>query len=289
MISSAELLDAIVDAVGQLTPAQRRQLQRRLYVGGFFAPDTLLTDQQRLVAAPALGDDFLRKRTQTPSVHNPSTPSTNTSFVEPTADEAGRPTRPAATERPLASFLSAIPPATISPAPVEQRPYRLTEKQQTNPSAPKHAAPYRSPISGKIVVGSPTETAKEIPDPHLMPPLPGQAPERPLILVIERGSYMLRWPAEAPQRVRLTFKATVTEQEALYDTLIGVLETVEQRLLDTGADPQTAHLDIRSADQLFVQQVRGEIPCEDIMLQVRRNHALDLLADFADWRLVHQG
>lgn len=137
-------------------------------------------------------------------------------------------------------------------------------------------------------MGSPTNTESKASDPHLMPPLPGQAPERPLIVVIERGSYMLRWPGEAPQRVRLTFRAHVTEQEAFYDTLIGLLETVEQRLRDTKADPQTARLDIRCADLLFVQQVRGEIPCEDITLRVRRTHALKMLDHFAEWRIVHQ-
>lgn len=302
--AAENLVDAIVDAVAQLTPSQRRQLQRQLHATGLFVAETLLTDQQRLVAAPALGDAFLQRQTTAMTTKpQSSTPATGrSSFVEPeptaptkhtprsdarsapaptsSGENAKRQTRPSIAE----SLLSAIPPATIAPAPVEKRPYDLTNSNRS-----KRSASYRSPISGKVVVGTPEHVEPQMPDPHLMPPLPGQAPERPLILVIERGSYMLRWPSEPPQRVRLTFKEHVTEQEALYDTLIAVLETVEQRLRDTKADPGTARLDIRSADRLFVQQVRGEIPCEDHSLQMRRAHALNKLKRFEEWRLVYQG
>lgn len=305
--AAENLVDAIVDAVAQLTPSQRRQLQRQLHATGLFGAETLLTDQQRLLSAPALGDALLQRRTAaTAGDPQPSIPAKGrSSFVEPqppapikrttqsgrrstsstssttaNAEDASVVSHPSAAE----SLLSAIPPATIAPAPVEKRPYDLT-----NPNRAKKSAPYRSPISGKVVVGTPEHVEAQAPDPHLMPPLPGQAPERPLILVVERGSYMLRWPSESPQRVRLTFKEHVTEQEALYDTLIAVLETVEQRLRDTKADPATARLDIRSADRLFVQQVRGEIPCEDHSLQMRRTHALKKLKRFAEARLSYQG
>jgi ribonuclease HI len=50
-----EKIDAIVEAVQQLTPAQRRQLQRRLRVSGLFVPEISVADQQRLRLAPALG------------------------------------------------------------------------------------------------------------------------------------------------------------------------------------------------------------------------------------------
>ena len=48
-------IDAITEAIQQLTPAQRRQLQRRLRVSGLFVPEMSITDQQRLRLAPALG------------------------------------------------------------------------------------------------------------------------------------------------------------------------------------------------------------------------------------------
>lgn len=328
-----ELVDAIVDAVAQLTPGQRRQLQRRLQLNGLFVPETLLTDQQRLTSAPALGttlpahyslppatDPLVNIRT---GASGRSQNNAKSSFVAPQADEVPSdnqtvPLRDTATSisqptdspqkenngqatrstqsSPQKSTANtpnrtetntpfrALPSVEIKPAPVEKRPYFAASSTGKR----SKAAPYRSPISGKIVVGTPESGSAKEPDPHLMPPLPGQAPEQPLILVIERGSYMLRWPGEAPQRVRLTFKTQVTEQEAYYDTLIGLLETVEQRLRDLKAEIDTARLDIRSADRLFVQQMLGQIPCEDIMLQVRRNHALELLKRFEEWRLVHQ-
>ena len=57
-------LFAIIDAIEQLTPTQRRQLQRRLYASGLFVPETLLTDQNRLASAPALGNNFLRRQSR---------------------------------------------------------------------------------------------------------------------------------------------------------------------------------------------------------------------------------
>ena len=121
-----------------------------------------------------------------------------------------------------------------------------------------------------------------------MPPLPGQAPERPIGVIVEQGTFILRWPGEAPHRVRLNFKTQVTAQEALYDTLIHVIEVVERRLRDAQADPQSARLDIRSEDSLFVRQARGEIPCEDATLQARRHKLNELLQRFGGWRLSQQ-
>jgi hypothetical protein len=236
-------------------------------------------------------DNLLPKRAVTESSPGPAALAAKSSFVKPSATELREDGgQPYATERTTQrntdspAHLSATLPALTPPTRMAQHPQHPTANRLKS----TQAMPYRSPISGKIVMGTPTAGSTSMADPHLMPPLPGQAPERPLILVIERGSYMLRWPGEAPQRVRLTFNAHITEQEALYDTLIGVLETVEQRLRDGKADPKTARLDMRSADLLFVQQLRDEIPCEDILLQVRRNHALKLLDHFQEWRVVHQ-
>jgi hypothetical protein len=238
---------ALIDAIEQLTPAQRRQLQRRLYASGIFVPDPLLTDQNRLQAAPALGDNFLRQQAR---------------FVR--------------AEKPKAAV--APPPHSASPT---------APSALVRPVQGQGTSPYRSPISGTIVMGTPSARPQES-DPHLMPPLPGQAPERPIGLIVEQGTYILRWPGEAPHRVRLNFKTPVTEQEARYDTLIHVLEVVEKRLRDANAEAQGARLDIRSEDSLFVRQIRGEIPCEDASLQVRRNKVRDLLQPFGGWRLSQQ-
>lgn len=239
----------MIDAIAQLTPEQRRQLQRRLYASGLFVPETLLTDQNRLASAPALGDNFLRRQSR---------------FVH--ADKT----------------IAADPPPHLA-----ARVRVLPSSTPQGPVQAPSASPYRSPISGTIVMGTPGNRPQEV-DPHLMPPLPGQAPERPIGIIVEQGVYILRWPGEAPHRVRLNFKTPVTEQEALYDTLIHVLDVVEKRLIDTQADAQSARLDIRSEDTLFVRQARGEIPCEDASLQVRRNKVRDLFQRFGGWRLSQQ-
>jgi hypothetical protein len=207
---------ALIDAIEQLTPAQRRQLQRRLYASGIFVPDPLLTDQNRLQAAPALGDNFLRQQAR---------------FVR--------------AEKPKAAV--APPPHSASPT---------APSALVRPVQGQGTSPYRSPISGTIVMGTPSARPQES-DPHLMPPLPGQAPERPIGLIVEQGTYILRWPGE-------------------------------KRLRDANAEAQGARLDIRSEDSLFVRQIRGEIPCEDASLQVRRNKVRDLLQPFGGWRLSQQ-
>ena len=238
MATNPSLL-SIIDAIAELTPTQRRQLQRRLYASGLFVADPLLTDQNRLETAPALGNNVERKIPVAP---------------QPSAIAAPLPS---------ASF---------------HRPHNAKKREQS----------YRSPVSGTVVVGAPNSTSQEI-DPHLMPPLPGQAPEQPITMIIERGTYLLRWPGESPQRVRLSFNEQVTEQEVFYDTLIRVLEIVAKRLEDGQADLQSARLDIRSDDALFIRQVRGEIPCEEGSLTVRHHHVQTLLNEFGAWRLNFTG
>ena len=242
-------LFAIIDAIEQLTPTQRRQLQRRLYASGLFVPETLLTDQNRLASAPALGNNFLRRQSR---------------------------------------FVHAEKQKGLAPPPLAPPAKPTSTSVTTSPAVQGRATPpYRSPVSGTIVMGAPENRHQEV-DPHFMPPLPGQAPERPIGVIVEQGTFILRWPGEAPHRVRLNFKTQVTAQEALYDTLIHVIEVVERRLRDAQADPQSARLDIRSEDSLFVRQARGEIPCEDATLQARRHKLNELLQRFGGWRLSQQ-
>ncbi|MEZ4620933.1 MAG: hypothetical protein R2867_36245 [Caldilineaceae bacterium] len=164
-----------------------------------------------------------------------------------------------------------------------QHPAILTTRviQQTPPSSS-----YRSPVSGTVVLGTPNGATPQL-DPHLMPPLPGQAPEEPIAVIVDRGAFTLHWPGEAHQRARLNFSVQVTDQEALYDTLIRVIEIIQKRLTDAQADPKSARLDIRSGDALFIRQARGDIPCDDIILQVRRNKVRELLQHFGGWRMSY--
>lgn len=235
-MASASILD-LIDEIEALTPAQRRQLQRRLYASGLFVPETLSSDQNRLAVAPALGERVQASR----AIH-------------------------------------------VRPVPLVATP------------APAVKADYRTPVSGKIVVGAPTTQQAE-PDPHLMPPLPGQAPEQPIGIVFDGGSrgnpgqgygsYALRWPGEQQQVVRLRFGNQATNNEAEYDTLLTALEAILKRLRDAGADPKTARLDIRGDSLLVINQVQGIWQCKEARLQSRCQKARTLLQQFGEWRLQH--
>ena len=52
---SESTLNEIVEAIQSMSPSQRRQLQKRLQVSGLLVPDLLLSDQNRLTHALALG------------------------------------------------------------------------------------------------------------------------------------------------------------------------------------------------------------------------------------------
>jgi ribonuclease HI len=251
-------IDAIIAAVQQLSPEQRRQLQRRLRVSGLFVPEAAVTDLDRLRVAPALGVRVRQRR------------------VAPQPS----PTSPGdLTQRTLLTNDPAIEDALPGAAQVQDRP-----------------APYRSPISGKVVVGGPNTAVAEV-APHDMLPLPGQAPEQPIQIVFDGGSkgnpgkgygsYELRWPGMQPQVVRLQFGNNVTNNEAEYDTLIAALEAVLKRLQDGGADPATAQLDVRGDSLLVVNQVLGKWKVKEERLGVRCQRVRQLLARFGRWRLSH--
>jgi ribonuclease HI len=154
---------------------------------------------------------------------------------------------------------------------------------------------YRSPVSGKVVVGPPSADAP--PEPHTMSPLPGQAPEQPIVVIFDGGSrgnpgqgygsYALRWPGQPEQVVRLRFGDRVTNNEAEYDTLIAAIEAILQRLADAGAAPATARVEIRGDSLLVVNQVTGQWEAKEPRLQLRRDRARDLLERFGQWQLIH--
>jgi ribonuclease HI len=149
-------------------------------------------------------------------------------------------------------------------------------------------APYRSPVSGRVVVGAPQHEG-ETPA-SVMRPLPGQAPEQPIRIVFDGGSkgnpgqgygsYALEWPAYPRQVVRLQFGNRVTNNEAEYDTLISALEAVIKRLTETGADARSAKLEIWGDSQLVINQVNGEWEANKAEMRVRRDKARALLNRF---------
>lgn len=250
----AARIEEIVQAIAELTPTERRRLQKRLRAGGLLLPEPEITDRDRLLVAPALGE------------------------------RGAAPPAPPPAE-------SAAPPALPAPAPPP------TEPPATPPSpAPAAQTPYRSPVSGKVVLGAPDRTGEPA-DPHAMSPLPGQAPEQPIRIIFDGGSrgnpgqgygsYALRWPGQPQQIVQLKFGSRVTNNEAEYDTLIAALEATLKRLADNDASPASARLIVNGDSLLVINQVLGKWECKEERLRARRDRVQALLGEFGFWHLAH--
>jgi ribonuclease HI len=241
-------LNALAEAIQQLTPDQRRRLLRRLRASGLLENDELLTDRERLRVAPALGMQARRRIRRTAQKPRPAGPN------------------------------------LVQPNPPREMPPTIAKSE-----------PYRSAVSGKVVKGAP---AGEAPlNPHEMAPLPGQAPEQPIVVIFDGGSrgnpgqgygsYALRWPGQAQQIVQLRFGDRVTNNEAEYDTLIASLEAILQRLADNGAASKTAKVEVRGDSLLVINQVKGLWEAKEARLQVRRDRVRELLDAFGSWQLIH--
>jgi ribonuclease HI len=245
-------LTSLADAIQRLSPEERRQLLRRLRTSGLLDADELLTDRDRLRVAPALGLQARRRIRRS----------------NPRPRSAG--------------------PNLVPANPPEE------ESVQEQSRVPK-SEPYRSAVSGKVVRGAPSNDMSL--EPHGMAPLPGQAPEQPIVIIFDGGSrgnpgqgygsYALRWPGQSQQIVQLRFGDRVTNNEAEYDTLIAALETVVQRLEDSGAAAQSAKVEIRGDSLLVVNQVKGLWEAKEGRLQVRRDRVRELLGVFGSWQLDH--
>jgi probable phosphoglycerate mutase len=263
-------MEQIIELVRALTPRQRRLLLQRLRVSGLLPAETLATDRDRLVKAPALG----RRQAA-----------------------ATRPAPPSGARQPA-------PPATSSPVPA-------TGAQASSPAPAAASGPStaRLPLrfaggddthgrraGGKVVIGVPADR-EEPPDPHAMPPLPGQAPEQPINIIFDGGSkgnpgvgygsYALHWPGQSQQIVQLQFGDGVTNNEAEYDTLVAALESVVKRLAENHADPATARVEIRGDSQLVINQVLGDWKCNDERMRRRRDRVRSLLREFGAWSLAY--
>lgn len=246
-------LEALVDVIAALPPAQRRALQRRLHTAGIFVAEELLSDQHKLAVAPAL--------------------------------------RPAQRTAPIAKAPAAAHVATQPPL----IPPQIVEKPQTERLVIA-LPPANSKAGGKAVMGVPQHVEADD-DPHAMPPLPGQAPAQPIGIIFDGGSrgnpgegygsYQVRWPGAQPQVVRLRFGNHMTNNEAEYDTLIGALEAVLKRLVDSGAAPKTARVEVRGDSLLVINQVMGLWKCKDARMAARRDSVRALLKQFGDWSLAH--
>lgn len=155
----------------------------------------------------------------------------------------------------------------------------------------------QSGISGHVVLGAPGAGAE--PPPHVVAPLPGQAPETPIVIILRglllptgetaNAEYVLQWPGYAPQPVQMRFSGQPTPDQALYDTLEKALRAVLARLRDSDADPATARLEIYCPSDHFIDEVIDEAPVTDAHLQTRHDRVAALLDTFGDWRLIRTG
>ncbi len=256
-MSSPRPLSEIVELIAKLTPAQRRQLFLRLRAAGLFVPTDLQSDRNRLTIATS---------------------------VRPIAAKRARALKPAAAPSVTTSQTQSPAATTVHSAhpPTEALPVNAT-------------AEYRSPVAGRVVVKSADSFVED--SPHMMPPLPGQAPEQPIALVFDGGSrgnpgegygsYNMRWPGTQPQTVRLRFGDKVTNNEAEYDTLIAALEGVLKKLTDAQADPKTATLDVRGDSLLVINQVQGKWEVKNDRMKQRRDAVRKLISRFGNVKLTH--
>ena len=156
----------------------------------------------------------------------------------------------------------------------------------------------RPAISGHVVLGAPKSEATEL-APHQMAPLPGQAPEAPIVVVLRgllypageaaSSEYQLHWPGYPPQSVQIRFAGQPTADQALYDTLEKALRAVQSRLRDSQADLSTAHLEVYCPSDQFIDEVIGEEPVADARLQTRHDRVCALLDSMGDWKLLRTG
>lgn len=279
---SEAIIGEIIQRVQQLSASERRVLQRRLRVSGLVEAEELISDRNRLEIATVLGVQASAMMAQSSTPPEPSLEQSDMldAYELDSADDY-------ATEE----LSDATIDNEINPAP----------ESKVAPELDEEITEYRSPVSGKVVVGTPeiATAAKPTPEPHMMPPLPGLAPEHPIRVVFDGGSkgnpgigygsYALDWPGLPRQIVQLQFGTHVTNNEAEYDTLIAALEGIADRLTDQEADVSTAQLDIRGDSELVIKQVRGEYKAKNSRMKVRRDRVLELLNEFDDWSLVYHG
>jgi hypothetical protein len=132
-----------------------------------------------------------------------------------------------------------------------------------------------------------------------MQPLPGQAPEQPIAIVLRgltlksgeaaSAEYLLRWPGDSPQTIQVRFAGQPTPVQALYDTLEKAVRAILSRLEESRVDPATARIEIYSPSDQMIDELIGETPVADARLQTRHDRISALLDRFGDWRLLRVG
>jgi ribonuclease HI/quercetin dioxygenase-like cupin family protein len=99
------------------------------------------------------------------------------------------------------------------------------------------------------------------------------------------GSFLVQAPGRKPVIKRLEFGDNYTNNQAEYDSLIGSLDYIIERLNTTGRTPDQVQLDIKTDSDLVVNQILGNFKVKDAGLRKRHDQATSLLGQFADWTI----
>lgn len=225
----------------------------------------------------------------TPVEHAPSAP--------PQAETPARPARtpeptPAAAPVPPAPEVAPSATSTPTPAQEEEAPRpdisglvkRASElPQSTRPERKRIAEPPPAPEE-TAVEAAPQEEEEEAPS-NLMELLavfdggsrgnPGQG----------YGSFLVQSPGRKPVIRRLEFGDNYTNNQAEYDTLIGCLNYIIERLEITNRSPEQVQLEIKTDSDLVANQLLGTFKVKDAGLRKRHTQALELLDRFALWSI----
>lgn len=102
------------------------------------------------------------------------------------------------------------------------------------------------------------------------------------------GSYEIAAVRTGKARTeRLEFGNNMTNNEAEYETLIGALATLADRIEAAGKSPATYTLDIRGDSMLVIQQVTGKWKAKDPRMAHYRDTVRQLLKKYKGYTLRH--
>ena len=99
------------------------------------------------------------------------------------------------------------------------------------------------------------------------------------------GSYMVQAPGRKPVVKHVEHGDNFTPQQSEYASLLACVEYIIERLGATGRGPDQVQLDIRSDSNTIVNQLLGNERLKETALRKRLDQALELLGQFADWRI----
>ncbi len=100
------------------------------------------------------------------------------------------------------------------------------------------------------------------------------------------GSFLVQSPNRKPVIKRLDFGDNYTNNQAEYDSLIGCLHYIIERLEITSRSPEQVQLDIRTDSDLVVNQILGNFKVKDAGLKKRHAQATELLERFGQWQIT---